>query len=505
MNPLRPVLPVDRRWPLHGVASARRLEQAAAASLPVHTLMQRAGLATARLALAVAPHASSVLVLVGPGNNGGDGLEAAMHLARAGRRVDALLAGDAARLPEDAARSLVRAREAGVRLLDGGFADADWQAGLLVDALLGIGVRRAPEGRIADAIARSHAFGGTTLAVDLPSGLAAETGACPGDAVRAQHTLSLLALKPGLFTGEGRERSGRVWHDDLGVDPSAEASLAYLPGADENRAGALRSHAQHKGSFGDVLVIGGAAGMAGAARLAARSALAAGAGRVYLSPLDADAGPDPARPELMHRDAAWRGADGLLARATVVCGCGGGTAVAAVLDGVLRDAGPLVLDADALNAVARGVALQDRLARRARLGRPTVLTPHPLEAARLLGVDTAAVQADRLGAAVRLATRFDCTVLLKGSGSVLAAPGALPRINTSGNARLATAGTGDVLAGWLGGLWAQHAAGSGHESALTAAVAAAWRHGAAADRAAATLPEGPLLAAELIDAMRAAG
>lgn len=505
MTTLHRVLPVERRWPLHGVASARRLEQAAAAALPPHTLMQRAGFATARLALAIAPHAASVLVLVGPGNNGGDGLEAAMHLARAGRRVDALLAGDPARLPDDAARSLQRAHEAGVLLHEADAGDPPWQAGLLIDALLGIGVRRAPEGRLAALIARSHRFGGPRLAVDLPSGLQADSGACPGDAVRASHTLSLLALKPGLFTGEGRERAGAIWHDDLGVDATAEAALAHLPGPADLHPATARAHAQHKGSFGDVLVIGGAAGMAGAARLAARSALAAGAGRVYLSPLDATAGPDDGRPELMHRDAAWRGDDGLLAEATVVCGCGGGTVVAGVLDGVLRQAGRLVLDADALNAVARGVALQDRLARRARQGRPTVLTPHPLEAARLLGTDAARVQADRLCAAMQLATRYDCAVLLKGSGSVLAAPGALPRINPTGNARLATAGTGDVLAGWIGGLWAQQPHAHGHGDALDAAMAAAWRHGAAADRAAGTLPDGPLLAGDLIAAMRAVG
>jgi hydroxyethylthiazole kinase-like uncharacterized protein yjeF len=363
-----------------------------------------------------------------------------------------------------------------------------------------VGANRAPDGAIAEAIRASRTFAGPRLAVDLPSGLHADSGARLGaDAVQATHTLSLLALKPGLFTGEGRELAGEIWHDDLGVDAGEEAPLARLAGrgAPGSDGAPARTHAQHKGSFGDVIVIGGDKGMSGAAQLAAASALAAGAGRVYLSPLDPD-GQAAARPELMHRDAVWTDRQGLLSTATVVCGCGGGPAVAGVLDAVLRTAPRLVLDADALNAVSRGAALQDLLVRRARQGLATILTPHPLEAARLAGIDTAAVQADRLGTAVRLAARFGCTVLLKGSGTVLASPGTLPRINPTGNAMLATAGTGDVLAGWIGGLWSQQPSAQG----VAPALAAAWRHGAAADAAQAAGDTGPLRAACLIEAMR---
>ena len=247
------------------------------------------------------------------------------------------------------------------------------------------------------------------------------------------------------------------------------ASLAVLSAPPEARP---RLHASHKGSYGDVAVIGGAPGMAGAALLAARAALHHGAGRVFVGFLDPAAPAlDPHRPDLMVR--AW---DSLqLAQMAVACGCGGGDAVRRALPRALG-ARALVLDADALNAVGADPQLQALLAARGRRGAPTVLTPHPLEAARMLGTDTASVQADRLKAARELAQRFASVVVLKGSGSVIAAPDGRVRINPTGNARLAIAGTGDVLAGWIA---ARLAAG---EDALEAASAAVYLHGLAADR-----------------------
>lgn len=476
---------------LHDAAASRAAEAAALASTPPHALMQRAGLAVARLALAIAPHAQRVCVLAGPGNNGGDGLVAAMHLQRAGRQVQVLRFGSAARMPADAADALQQAVAAGVPIAHGVVAAAP--ADLVIDALLGLGTQRAPEGEFAQAIALAQANGAPVLAVDLPSGLHPDTGQPLGSAVVQAHaTLSLLTLKPGLFTGRGRDLAGAVWFDALGVDaPGATAELAGAP------AVAPRRHAQHKGSFGDVAVVGGAPGMGGALQLAARAALAAGAGRVLASALD-DGAPrlDPAWPELMPRRQWWTSAPAVLAATTVVCGCGGGDAVREALPALLSQAARLVLDADALNAVAADSALQTLLAARAARGRQTVLTPHPLEAARLLGSTTAAVQADRLVAARALAERFGAVVVLKGSGSVVAAPGALPSVNPTGNALLATAGTGDVLAGWIGGLWAQGA------GAREAAIDAAWWHGHAADRALAAGRRHALRAADLVDAMR---
>jgi ADP-dependent NAD(P)H-hydrate dehydratase / NAD(P)H-hydrate epimerase len=474
----------DHAWPLHDAAQSRRIEATATAALPPHTLMRRAGLSLARLALALAPHAQRVWIAAGPGNNGGDGLEAAMHLHRAGKSVEVSLVGDAATLPADAAASWQRAREAGVRIGDG--AAPREPCDVAIDAVLGLGATRAPDGALADLVRAVNACPGVRLAADIPSGLAADTGMPWGEhAVRATHTLALLTLKPGLFTAHGRDHAGAIWFDDLGSATAADsvAPRAQLGDADAARLlRPARGHSGHKGAFGDVMVVGGAPGMGGALTLAARAALAGGAGRVFACALDASMpAHDMLAPELMWRPALWRGDPAAWRDATVVCGCGGGDAVREALPLLLSRAARLVLDADALNAIARDTALQSQLSARAGRGLVTVLTPHPLEAARLLGVDDAGkVQSNRLAAAQSLAQRFECTVLLKGSGSVIAAPRRVPVINPTGNARLASAGTGDVLAGWLGGLWSASAAVGTVADAFVVARAAAYTHGAAA-------------------------
>lgn len=490
------LLQTGRHAPLFDLAATRRIETAAQAALPAHTLMQRAGLATARLALALGPHARTLWIACGPGNNGGDGLEAAMHLRHWGLNPVVTWLGDEARLPDDARASLQRARAAQVLFADE--APELGPADLCIDALLGIGATRAPEGRMAALLAQLQASAATLLAVDVPSGLQADTGCWPTantiDSIAAharltgaedqfglqypagrRHTLSLLTLKPGLFTAQGRDACGTLWFDDLGVAPGSEPPTAWLNAAPPP---APRPHASHKGSYGDVAVIGGetdgtrGTAMAGAALLAASAALHGGAGRVYVSLLG-DGGPafDAAQPELMFR----RPSALPLAGMTVVCGCGGGEAVRVALPAVLAQAPRLVLDADALNAIAHDAGLQAALAQRAARGQASVLTPHPLEAARLLATDARQVQANRLAAARALAERFQCVAVLKGSGSVIAAPGEAPRLNASGNARLATPGTGDVLAGLIG---AQLAAAW---PPFEAACRAVYQHGAAAD------------------------
>ena len=494
---MRPVLADNGPWPLHHSSAARAAEARALAQSAPHALMERAGLAVAKLALALAPHARCIDVVCGPGNNGGDGLVAARHLHAAGKTVRVALFGDPERLPADAAAALRAARAAGVPITDA------WPAGtadVALDALLGLGARRAPTGAIAAAIARLNALrqreATAVLAVDLPSGLDPDCGTLLGtEAVRADATIALLALKPGLHTALGRDHAGAVWFDDLGVD----AGVAGAPTAWLSPPARLpvRAHAVHKGSFGDVAVVGGAAGMSGAAWLAARAALAAGAGRVYASLLDRDAPRlDTAHPELMTRERWWEAPAATLERSTVVCGCGGAAAVALPLPRLLRHAGRLVLDADAFNAIAADAGLRDALAARSA---PTILTPHPLEAARLLGTTATAVQADRFDAARRLAAETGAVVVLKGSGTLIAAPGRPPFVNPSGNALLASAGTGDVLAGWLGGLWSA----SVDAAAQVLAAAAVWQHGAAADRAAAAGRRAPLVAPALIDALQA--
>jgi len=457
------IAPGPCAWPLFDVAHTRALEAAHPASSGSTPLMQRAGLAVARLALALAPHARVIWLACGPGNNGGDGLLAAAHLQRWGKQVVASLVHDPLQRFAEAGAAWQQAQTAGVRFSTQAPAHFD----LCIDALFGIGALRALQAPYAEWVQTMNQSAAPTLAVDLPSGLDADTGAAAALHVRARHTLCLLTLKPGLFTGLGRDACGDIWFDDLDVTPT-DAPQAWLMGSPPARA---RPHASHKGSFGDVAVVGGASGMAGAALLAARSALHGGAGRVYVCPLDPSAMPlDSAQPELMFRPLAaldWQ-------TETLVVGCGGGQAMADVLPEILLHAKRLVLDADALNAIAQNRLLQNLLAQRA--AGSTVITPHPLEAARLLGSSAAQVQAQRLAAAHTLAARFSALVVLKGSGTVLAQTGEPTRINPSGNARLATAGTGDVLAGLIAAYWA---AG---QSAWEAASAAVFQHGMAADQ-----------------------
>lgn len=522
-----PVLPADHRpvrlrewldrqpgpWPLHDAAASRTLDALAAEALPAHALMQRAGRAVARLAMALAPHARRIHVLAGHGNNGGDGFEAALHLHRAGREVRLHVIGRdsddgrAQAWPPDAAASRRQAELGGVAIVAGLAPQALDGADLVIDALLGRGLARPASGPVADAIRLCNGSGVPVLAVDLPSGLPGDTGALEVGAacVQARWTLALLSLAPGLLTAHGRDQAGEIWWDDLGVQlahPDFPAPAAWLQGAAGLQAlWPARRHAQHKGSFGDVRILGGAGSMGGAALLAGRAALGAGAGRVWVDLLDEHAPRlDPVHPELMF---APTPADERLASSTVVAGCGGGEAVAARLAPLLAQAGRLLLDADALNALAADPRLMQALRQRGAQGRPTLLTPHPLEAARLLGCSTAEVQADRLRAVRELAARSGAVVVLKGSGTLIGRPEPhhAPWINASGHAALATPGSGDVLAGWIAGLWSQIAGAcvTGDSSAWDAAELAArrgvWLHGRRAERLA---PDGQALVASRI-------
>lgn len=475
-------------WPVHGIARTRALEQQAQALLPPHALMQRAGLAIARLAMALAPHARTGWVACGPGNNGGDGLEAAAHLQAWGWDVTVTHLPPTQALPTDAAAALQRAQQAGVRFAahaPPGLTPQD----LAIDALLGIGARPMAPGALANCLAALSRCAAPVLAVDVPSGLNADSGqlamlsgANPLDSTKAdarfhaKNTLTLLTVKPGLLMGEGRDACGTLWFDDLGAALSSHPADARLT---RPAPPVAHPHAAHKGTRGDVAVLGGAPGMAGAALLAAIAALHAGAGRVFVALLDGQ-GPtvDPQQPELMFRspDALdWQ-------RSTLVCGCGGGEMVRALLPRALATPAALVLDADALNAMASDTALRQLLLARGARQRTTVLTPHPLEAARLLGCSTAQVQSDRLAAAQALAAGLNCVVVLKGSGTVVAAPGQVSLLNPTGNGRLGTAGSGDVLAGWLGARLAQLGPMAHTAQVQQCAAEVVFHHGQLADQ-----------------------
>ena len=489
--------------PLYSVDTIRRIEQAASRALPPFTLMQRAGKAAALLVLEllVGSDAQSVLILAGPGNNGGDALEAAALLSKAGCKVSVLLHADPAQLPADAQRAHERATASNAVFIDPLHADKIRQQSwtVIVDGLLGIGLTRPIAGALRQSIEIVRTLDVSHIvALDVPSGLDADTGTIVGSdagiAMRATHTITFIGDKPGLHTCDGRDHAGKIVIADLEIPPALleTSSVALNTIAGFSSFLHPRPHNSHKGGYGNVIVLGGASGMSGAAILSARTAAKCGAGRVFVSSIAAEPRLDILHPELMCRAAS----DMDFRTGVTIAGPGMGTSREAcdLLAKALAANIPLVLDADALNLVAEEDALRQKLL---TLQTPVLLTPHPLEAARLLGTSTKQIQADRLAAAQALAARFKAHVILKGSGSIIAAPDGRLAINPTGNPALATAGAGDVLSGVCGALLAQG------WPAWEAALAATWLHGAAADE----LVErgiGPigLVASELIDQIR---
>ncbi len=518
---------------LYRVASIRALEARLQAGLPPAALMARAAAAVAEAAaqrLRSLPGRAEVALLVGPGNNGGDALLAGLELLARGYRVrawgvDAILgtaprASDAAiawqrwqpRPIEPLAALLALAEDPAAAAATGDGQSAPLRL-VLIDGLFGIGLTRPPDAGFAPlfaALQRLRAGGNPIIAIDVPSGLDADTGALPATIAGAATaplavdiTVTMIGDKPGLHTGLGSEVAGRVVvaslrpeasdgtktttnnNDDNATNTTvaddaepapdgyritAEAARRWLP---------ARRIDSHKGRHGDLLIIGGREGMQGAARLAARGALGAGIGKVSIavsSPAAAATQPaDPARPEVM----SWPWQARELGRFdAVAAGCGlGFTPIARRwLAAALSLACPLILDADALTWIATDHELRRRL--RARPEGRTVLTPHPLEAGRLLERSVAIIQHDRLGAALALARRTGAIVVLKGSGTVIADAAEHWAINGSGGPVLATAGTGDVLTGIIAALACQM-------PLAQAACLGTWAHGAAGDAQAA--------------------
>jgi hydroxyethylthiazole kinase-like uncharacterized protein yjeF len=470
--------------------------------VPGATLMERAGAAAAKAGRAlVRDDGAPIVVVAGPGNNGGDAWVAAAHLGESFHRVVVFdVTGETPRAVEaQAARLALKSR--------GGEIVAEWPAGprpaLVVDGLFGIGLARPLEGRFAKIVEAINASGAPVLALDVPSGIDSETGRVRGVAVRATETITFIASKVGLHTGDGLDHCGRVTIDTLGLPASTFEEVKGTlidPGSVKGWL-APRPRNSHKGHFGAVGVVGGNRGMVGAALLASRAALLMGAGKVHVGLLAADAlVADPPYPELMLRTV-----DDAMGSDVLILGPGAGRSPSAttvsrferiVLPSAIASGKALVLDADALNAIAVSDELEAALKERRR--GPTILTPHPAEAARLLHVDTPEVQANRVDAACELAHRFGSHVVLKGAGSVCASPDGRWAINSTGNPGLASGGTGDVLAGMIGALLAQ---GLRADQALQLAVCL---HGAAADACVAggTGPVGLTAGEVLLDARR---
>ncbi len=439
--------------PVFATSEIRRIEQAAGEVSP--SLMERAGSAAARVAgEIIAENSKDILVLAGPGNNGGDARIAAARLQEKFFRVT--VATSPREVPPDKA----------------------W--GLVIDGLFGIGLARNITGDYAQLVELANRQRCPVLALDVPSGIQSDTGQVLGCAVRATHTITFIGLKPGLLTLDGPDHCGEIRVETLGLEKPKASGWVASP---ELFADILKPRPRnfHKGLAGSLGILGGARGMTGAALLAGRAGLKLGAGRVYVGFLHEDIAVDYGAPELMLRHA-----DDVLGLDldAVVAGPGiGRTEHAATLVGaVLASELPCVLDADALNLLGEDEDLRDACARRAA---ETLLTPHPAEAGRLLGLATAAVQADRLAAARALAQRYRAHVVLKGNGSVIVARDGHLFFNTTGHPGMASAGMGDVLSGILGALLAQRYPG---ESALVLGV---HLHGAAADALSAS-GSGPL-------------
>ena len=467
-----------KRTPVLTAAELREVEGQAALTFGA-SLMERAGLATAEAARALAADTgAAILVIAGPGNNGGDAWVAGAHLRDSFHRVTVL---DATGAPPKAPEALA-AKERFVA--GGGVVTNQWpgepRPALIVDGLLGIGLTRDVDGAFAELIGRINASGVPVLAIDVPSGLDGDTGRVRGVAVNATHTITFIAAKPGLYTGDGVDRCGRITVDRLGLeDRYFESALGSLLTMAVVRGWVPeRRRNTHKGVFGTLGIIGGNRGMVGAALLAARAGLLGGAGRVYvgLIAMSDSLAVDPVHPELMMRPI-----DDAMKADVIVAGPGAGRSPSAtsashfdraILPAAIATKKPLVLDADALSAIALHEAIAQTLATRKSA---TVLTPHPAEAARMLHRTNDQVQDNRLASALEMARKFNAHVVLKGAGSICAFPDGRWSVNTTGNPGLASGGTGDVLAGLIGALLCQ---GLDAERALELGVCL---HGAAAD------------------------
>ncbi|HVS76881.1 MAG TPA: NAD(P)H-hydrate dehydratase [Steroidobacteraceae bacterium] len=481
---------------LYSTAQVRALDAYAIETLgiPGYTLMKRAGEAALRYLRTRFPVAHRIVIVCGPGNNGGDGYVLARFAQAAGLTVSTLAATPPDLLRGDARQACDDLRASGAKVqpyAQERLADGE----VIVDALLGTGLRGPAREEIAHVIRDINSAGRPVLAVDVPSGLDSDTGVPLGDTVRADCTVTFVGLKTGLFIGDGPEFSGTVFFDDLEIAPAAAATpsprIERILESAIQQALPRRARAAHKGDFGRVLIVGGGVGMPGAARLAGEACLRVGAGLVTVAVAPENVPAIAAgRPELICLPLPDAEAlDEPAERADVIAigpGLGRSAWARSTLERVLRFGKPLVVDADALNIIAEsaGPARED-----------WVLTPHPGEAARLLGSGSGEIQGDRLAALERLVARYHGTVVLKGAGTLVGAPGRIPALCERGNPGMATAGMGDVLTGTIAGIFAQC------RDAWLAARAGVLVHAMAGDAAARTGERG-LLAGDVARELR---
>jgi ADP-dependent NAD(P)H-hydrate dehydratase / NAD(P)H-hydrate epimerase len=520
-------MPAFAAWTLVSAARMGALDRYTIDSFGVSgdALMESAGRSVVDFILAQGAEAlatpdAEVMVFCGPGNNGGDGFVIARHLTLLGVPVRTLLLGEVSELRGEAALNFHRAESVGCSV------EPAWPlarplapGGVVVDALFGTGLGRALSGAVADLVrhlnARRAGRGGWCVAVDLPSGLDAGTGQILGEALAVDATVTVNAPKMGLALEPGRGLAGEVWVARIGIadvlpgeeTETVKGAAVLWTGPAAARALPERRPDGHKGSFGHVLVIGGSRGLSGAAALSAIAAARAGAGLVSIGcpaslsdVFEAQCAEvmTAALPETPEGALAEAALDPIVSlaesRDVVALGPGLGRepeTQALVRALVERIRLPLVIDADGLNALKAPATLRARQA-------GTILTPHPGEAARLLGTDAQAINADRVGAAQELATLSGAVVLLKGPGTVIACPDGRVMINPTGGPNLATGGSGDVLTGLVAALLAQGLAG------MEAAGLGAYVHGRAGDRIARRRGEAGLLASELADEMPSA-
>lgn len=479
--------------PLYNAATLRQWETQACAALggEAFALMRRAGEAAWRCLLQHWPNAQRLLVVCGPGNNGGDGYVLAQHASQSGREVHVLRLQAHVPRSELARRACAQYQSAGgsVVVYQGDVPEAD----VLVDAIFGIGLDRAVDGETTALIAQLNHHAAPVLALDVPSGVISDTGAVPSAAIRATRTLQFLGNHTGLRTGRALDLCGALETAPLDVPAELRAGLPAAWLADARHPPELpprRDRDSHKGGHGHVLCIGGDAGYGGAALLCCDAALRAGAGLVSLATRAATARAALVRrPECMaHAVDSRHALQPLLQRCDVIAigpGLGQSAWSRELLHSALAAGKPLVIDADALNLLAAEPALRGQF-------RDAILTPHPGEAARLLASDTAGVQTNRFAAAQELADTFAAVTVLKGAGSIVAAPGRIPCVIGAGNPGMAVGGMGDALTGAIAAMRAQGL------PAFEAACAGAWLHAMAGDAVAQAQGEAGLLPSDLI-------